>query len=59
MIPKDLLAVAIGAMAVWLISIAIVSMLASAVGQEFAYLIVGGTLLAVAGFIWRSGPWPR
>ena len=58
MSPKDLFAVAIGAIAVWLISIATISMLAGAIGQEFAYLIVGLTLLAVAGFVWRSGP-PR
>jgi hypothetical protein len=57
MSPKDLFAVLMGAMAVWLISIGIISMLASPVGTEFAHLIVGMLLLATAGFVWRSGPW--
>jgi hypothetical protein len=56
MTPKDLFSVAIGALAVWFICIATVSMLSSATGQEFAYLIVGVLLLAVAGFVARSGP---
>lgn len=59
MLPKDLFAVAIGAMAVWFMSISIVAMLSSAIGQEFSSLIVGLTLLAAAGFIWRSAPWRK
>ena len=55
MTPKDLLAVAIGAMSVWFISIGAITLLASAIG-ELAYLFVGALLLAVAGFVARSGP---
>ena len=59
MSPKDLFAVSMGAIAVWLISIGIISMLATAVGHEFAHLIVGVLLLTTAGFVWRSGPWTK
>ena len=59
MSPKDMFAVLIGAMAVWLISIGIISMLASPIGTEFAHLIVGVLLLTLAGFVWRSGPWTK
>lgn len=55
MTPRNLLAVAIGAMAVWFISVGIIGLLAQAVG-EFSYLIVGLTLLAVAGFV---APWEQ
>ena len=53
--PKDLFAVAIGAIAVWFISIGVITLLASAIG-ELAYLVFGALLLAVAGFVARSGP---
>jgi hypothetical protein len=59
MSPKDLFAVLLGAIAVWLTSIGIIAMLATPVGTEFAHLIVGVLLLTVAGFVWRSGPWTK
>ncbi len=51
---KDLFAVSIGVMAVWFISVAVISLLAGAIG-ELAHLAVGISLLAVAGFVAKSG----
>jgi hypothetical protein len=51
MTARDLFAVAIGAMAVWLLSRVALFILERAIGAEIAHLIVGILLLAIAGFV--------